>query len=86
VTAEYSPDVYRLATSTQLAEKKLTVAEVAKILGVSRMTVYRLVTPTDGLPSLLPHYRYKRGKQRQIRIPLSAVRAYLGEAEMGGEW
>jgi excisionase family DNA binding protein len=49
----------------------LTVAEVARIMRVSRMTVYRLV-PDGKLPAVQVG--------RSMRIPEEAVRDYLRDA------
>ncbi|HVL85636.1 MAG TPA: helix-turn-helix domain-containing protein [Mycobacteriales bacterium] len=46
----------------------LTVAEVARVMRVSKMTVYRLIQAEE-----LPAVRFGRS----IRVPAPAVRAYL---------
>jgi excisionase family DNA binding protein len=52
-------------------ETLLTISEVANVLRVSKMTIYRLVH--DGqLPSM------RIGKS--LRVPVSALDAYLGQA------
>jgi excisionase family DNA binding protein len=71
----------RMASRQQLAEPKLTVEETAKILEVSKMTVYRLTKSEGGFPPVLRHYRVGR----QIKIPLSVVRTYLAACQTG-EW
>lgn len=60
-----------LATNTAIREPKLTVHQCADYLGVSPMTAYRLVHSGE-LRSI------KVGTQ--FRVPLSAFRAYLGDA------
>lgn len=78
---EYGPNVYRpRATNQQITEQKFTVQQAAKFLGVSRMTIYRLTSEIGGAPQLR-HYRI--GPGRVIRIPVSAIREYLGEADTG---
>lgn len=72
--------VTRLASREQLQEPKFSVIEAAKILNVSKMAVYRLVSPPKGKPPLR-HYRIGN----VVRIPLSALREYLGDVEQGGE-
>lgn len=75
MTAISHDDWKPMASTAEVKEHKLTVAEVAKILRVAPMTVYREIH-TGALRS------YKVG--RNYRIPLSAVREYLGEAVVGG--
>lgn len=55
----------------------MTVTEIAAMLRVSKMTVYRLVH--DGT---LPAVRIGRS----FRVRESAVTALLEAAEVGGEW
>ena len=64
-------DNARLATMAEVREQKLTVPQVAKILTVSNMTVYRMIHE-GGLRA------YRVG--HKLVIPLSAVQAYLGGA------
>lgn len=54
----------------------LTVAEVAEVMRVSRMTVYRLVQRGD-----LPAVRVGRS----YRVPADALDAYLAAAEVAPE-
>jgi len=54
----------------------LTVAEVAEIMRVSRMTVYRLVHSGE-----MPAVRVGRS----FRVPQDAVDAYLSTAFIDGE-
>ncbi len=62
------------ATADQY-ETLLTISEVANVLRVSKMTIYRLVH--DGrLPSM------RIGKS--LRVPVSALDAYLGRAAEAG--
>ncbi|WPP34160.1 helix-turn-helix domain-containing protein [Streptomyces sp. CL7] len=51
----------------------LTVAEVAALMGVSKMTVYRLINSKH-----LPAIRVGRS----FRVPEAAAHAYLEEADM----
>jgi len=69
-----------MASFDQLREQKLTVIEVARILRVSKMSVYRLLES-----GALRHYRV--GPDRHYRIPISAVQEYLGGSgyELEGE-
>jgi len=61
-----------MATERQLAEVRfLTVAEVAAIMRVSKMTVYRLVHSGE-----LPAVRVGRS----FRVPEQAVHDYLRDA------
>lgn len=61
-----------MSTERQLAEVRfLTVAEVASIMRVSKMTVYRLVHAGD-----LPAVRVGRS----FRVPEDAVHRYLDGA------
>jgi excisionase family DNA binding protein len=53
----------------------LTVAEVADMLRVSRMTVYRWVHAGD-----LPAVRFGRS----FRVPQAAVDSFMAEAELRG--
>lgn len=55
--------------------KFLTVAEVADVMRVSKMTVYRLVHAGE-----LPAVRFGRS----YRVPQSAVKAYLDAAVVDG--
>jgi excisionase family DNA binding protein len=57
-------------------EKKLTVAQAAKIIGISKMSIYRLCQD-----DVLPHYRVGR----QIRVLASGVERFLADAKRGGE-
>ena len=62
----------RIERSDQLAEVRfLTVAEVATVMRVSKMTVYRIVHAGE-----LPAVRVGRS----FRVPEHAVHAYLREA------
>lgn len=61
----------RLATIAEMKEQKLTVAQAAKILTVSKMTIYRMIKEGS-----LRSYRVGQ----KFLIPLSAVQAYLGGA------
>ncbi len=54
----------------------LTVAEVAEIMRVSRMTVYRLVHAGD-----LPAVQFGRS----YRVPESAVEEFLHDAQVEGQ-
>jgi excisionase family DNA binding protein len=54
----------------------LTVAEVAKVMRVSKMTVYRLVHSGD-----MPAVQFGRS----YRVPESAVQQYLRSASVEGE-
>jgi excisionase family DNA binding protein len=58
-------------TDEQPEPKLLRVSEVAKMLRVSRHTVYRMIHEGD-----LPH-RLING--RMYRVPVSAVKTQLGE-------
>ncbi|WP_417220006.1 helix-turn-helix domain-containing protein [Arthrobacter sp.] len=53
----------------------MTVAEVAEMMRVSKMTVYRLVHAGD-----LPAVRFGRS----YRVPETAVEAYLNTARVDG--
>ncbi len=54
----------------------LTVAEVAEVMRVSKMTVYRLVHAGE-----LPAVRFGRS----YRVPESAVEEYLRHAQVDGQ-
>jgi excisionase family DNA binding protein len=54
----------------------LTVAEVAKVMRVSKMTVYRLIHSGD-----MPAVQFGRS----YRVPESAVQQYLRSASVEGE-
>ena len=58
-------------SSHPLDEKKYTIDEVARVLGVSKMTVYRLVHGGE-----LPAVRVGRS----FRVPEDAVHAYLSSS------
>lgn len=61
-------------SGTEEYETLLTIAEVANVLRVSKMTIYRLVH--DGqIPSM------RIGKS--LRVPVSALDAYLGKGDNG---
>ncbi|GAA1757888.1 helix-turn-helix domain-containing protein [Nostocoides vanveenii] len=65
-------DEVRMSADRQLSEVKfLTVAEVAAIMRVSKMTVYRMVHGGE-----LPAIRVGRS----FRVPADAVDAYLETA------
>jgi len=53
----------------------MTVAEVAEVMRVSKMTVYRLVHSGE-----LPAVQFGRS----YRVPESAVEAFLGSARLDG--
>jgi excisionase family DNA binding protein len=55
----------------------LTVAEVAEMLRVSRMTVYRWVHAGD-----MPAVRFGRS----FRVPQTAVDSFMEQAAMNGGW
>ena len=55
--------------------KFLTVAEVAEMLRVSRMTVYRWVHAGD-----MPAVRFGRS----FRVPASAIETFMEEAHLQG--
>lgn len=55
--------------------KFLTVAEVAEMLRVSRMTVYRWVHAGD-----MPAVRFGRS----FRVPASAIETFMEEANLAG--
>lgn len=65
-----------VASIEDLQEQKLTVQQAARAMGVSKMTVFRLIHSHE-----LAAYKIRK----QYRIRLSAVREFLGDAEIG-EW
>ena len=71
----------RPITMAELQEPFLTVADVARKFKTSKMTIYRLISPEDPNQPVLGHYRIGR----QIRIPVRALRAFLGEVYIEGE-
>ncbi|GAA3703294.1 helix-turn-helix domain-containing protein [Zhihengliuella alba] len=54
----------------------MTVAEVAEVMRVSKMTVYRLIHSAE-----LPAVRFGRS----YRVPENAVAAYLRSAQIDGD-
>jgi excisionase family DNA binding protein len=64
-----------MADSGAARTKFLTVAEVAEMLRVSRMTVYRWVHAGE-----LPAVRFGRS----FRVPEQAVEAFMAQAELLG--
>lgn len=60
-----------MASSSEVLEYKFSVAECAKLMRVSKMTILRLVNAGD-----IPAYRV--GKK--WIIPMSAMREFLGSA------
>lgn len=57
--------------------KFLTVAEVAEMLRVSRMTVYRWVHAGD-----MPAVRFGRS----FRVPASAIETFMEQAHLHGDF
>lgn len=56
----------------------MKVAEVADLLQISRMTVYRMVKAGE-----LPAVRFGAGEKKYFRIPAAAVAAYLTASWVG---
>ncbi len=66
-----------MASGSNFADVRfLTVAEVAKVMRVSKMTVYRLVHSGE-----MPAVQFGRS----YRVPESAVQQYLKSASVEGE-
>jgi excisionase family DNA binding protein len=66
-----SPRTRAMASSAEVTEVKFTVAEVSRMLTVSKPTVYRMIHNGD-----LAAYRLRR----TLLVPMSEVRRLLGEA------
>ena len=72
-----SKGIWEMSAESNFSNAKfLTVAEVAEVMRVSKMTVYRLVHSGD-----MPAVRFGRS----FRVPESAVEQYLKRAVVEGQ-
>ena len=72
-----SKGIWEMSAESNFSNAKfLTVAEVAEVMRVSKMTVYRLVHSGD-----MPAVRFGRS----YRVPESAVEQYLKGAVVDGQ-